>query len=150
MATDAERNNIMNINYEKKTIEMTKAEAKEAGNPTSAKFEELMRYRSLLPDFAIIVKKTSVKRDTYKGLDYDFMKKYIEDHDNSDTNLKEFYALRGMNEDGERDVLIEEHSYGEIKMWFLSTYPEIEKFNEETNKKLKEIKAKRAEARKAA
>ena len=55
-----------------------------------------------------------------------------------------------MNEDGERDVLIEEHSYGEIKMWFLSTYPEIEKFNEETNKKLKEIKAKRAEARKAA
>ena len=78
------------------------------------------------------------------------MKKYIEDHDNSDTNLKEFYALRGMNEDGERDVLIEEHSYGEIKMWFLSTYPEIEKFNEKTNKKLKAIKAKRAEARKAA
>ena len=55
-----------------------------------------------------------------------------------------------MNEKGERDILIEEHSYGEIKMWFLGTYPEIEKFNEETNKKLREIKAKRAEARKAA
>lgn len=150
MATDAERIITMTINYEKKAIEMTKAEAKEAGNPTSAKFEELMKLRSIFPDFAIIVKTTSVKRDTYKGLDYDFMKKYIEDHDNSDTNLKEFYALRGMNEDGERDVLIEEHSYGEIKMWFLSTYPEIEKFNEKTNKKLKAIKAKRAEARKAA
>ena len=150
MATDAERIITMTINYEKKTIEMTKAEAKEAGNPTSAKFEELMKLRSIFPDFAIIVKTTSVKRDTYKGLDYDFMKKYIEDHDNSDTNLKEFYTLRGMNEDGERDVLIEEHSYGEIKMWFLSTYPEIEKFNEKTNKKLKAIKAKRAEARKAA
>jgi hypothetical protein len=129
---------------------MTKAEAKEAGNPTSAKFEELMKLRSIFPDFAIIVKTTSVKRDTYKGLDYDFMKKYIESHDNSDENLKEFYKLRGMNEKGEKDVLIEEHTYGEIKMWFLSTYPEIEKFNEETNKKLKEIKAKRAEARKAA
>ena len=140
----------MTINYEMKKIEMTKAESKEAGNPTSAKFEELMKLRSIFPDFAIIVKTTSVKRDTYKGLDYDFMKKYIEDHDNSDTNLKEFYALRGMNEDGERDVLIEEHTYGEIKMWFLSTYPEIEKFNEKTNKKLKAIKAKRAEARKAA
>ena len=140
----------MNINYEKKTIEMTKAEAKEAGNPTSAKFEELMKLRSIFPDFEIIIKKTSVKRDTYKGLDYDFMKKYIEDHDNSDENLKEFYKLRGMNENGEREAQIEEHSYGEIKMWFLSTFPEIEKFNDETNKKLKEIKAKRAEARKAA
>ena len=140
----------MNINYEKKTIEMTKAESKEAGNPTSAKFEELMKYRSVFPDFTIIIKKTSVKRDTYKGLDYDFMKKYIEDHDNSDENLKEFYKLRGMNENGEREAQIEEHSYGEIKMWFLSTFPEIEKFNDETNKKLKEIKAKRAEARKAA
>ena len=130
----------MTINYEKKTIEMTKAEAKEAGNPTSAKFEELMKLRSIFPDFAIIVKTTSVKRDTYKGLDYDFMKKYIEDHDNSDTNLKEFYALRGMNEDGERDVLIEEHSYGEIKMWFLSTYPEIEKFNEKKIRSSKQSK----------
>ena len=140
----------MNINYEKKTIEMTKAESKEAGNPTSEKFNELMKLRSIFPDFEIIIKKTSVKRDTYKGLDYDFMKKYIEDHDNSDENLKEFYKLRGMNENGEREAQIEEHSYGEIKMWFLSTFPEIEKFNDETNKKLKEIKAKRAKARQAA
>lgn len=150
MATDAERIITMTINYEKKTIEMTKNESREAGNPTSAKFEELMKLRSIFPDFEIIIKKTSVKRDTYKGLDYDFMKKYIEDHDNSDENLKEFYKLRGMNENGEREAQIEEHSYGEIKMWFLSTFPEIEKFNDETNKKLKEIKAKRAEARKAA
>ena len=140
----------MNINYEKKTIEMTKAEAKEAGNPTSEKFNELMRFRSVFPDFAIIVKTTSAKRETYKGLGYEYMENYIKAHDNSEANLKEFYTLRGMNEKGERDVLIEEHTYGEIKMWFLGTYSEIEKFNEETNKKLKEIKAKRAEARKAA
>ena len=150
MATDAERIITMTINYEMKKIEMTKAESKEAGNPTSAKFEELMKLRSIFPDFEIIIKKTSVKRDTYKGLGYDYMENYIKAHDNSDTNLKEFYTLRGMNEKGEKDVLIEEHSYGEIKMWFLSTFPEIEKFNDETNKKLKEIKAKRAEARKAA
>lgn len=137
----------MTINYEKKVIEMTKTEAKEAGNPNSEKFEELMKYRSVFPDFAIIVKKTSVKRDTYKGLGYDFMKKFIEDHDNCDVNLKEFYKLRGMNEKGEKDVLIKEHNYGEIKMWFLETYPEIEAFNDETQKKLDEIKTKRANAR---
>ena len=140
----------MNINYEKKTIEMTKAESKEAGIPTNEKFNELMKLRSIFPDFEIIIKKTSVKRDTYKGLGYEYMENYIKAHDNNDENLKEFYKLRGMNEKGEKDVLIEEHSYGEIKMWFLSTFPEIEEFNAETNKKLKEIKAKRAEARKAA
>ena len=80
----------MNINYEKKTIEMTKAESKEAGNPTSAKFEELMKYRSVFPDFTIIIKKTSVKRDTYKGLGYDYMENYIEQLTNE--RMKEFLA----------------------------------------------------------
>ena len=134
MATDAERIITMTINYEKKTIEMTKAESKEAGIPTNEKFNELMKLRSIFPDFEIIIKKTSVKRDTYKGLGYEYMENYIKAHDNNDENLKEFYKLRGMNEKGEKDVLIEEHKYGEITMWFFSTYPEIEKFNEETNK----------------
>ena len=140
----------MNINYEKKTIEMTKTEAREAGNPTSEKFKELMKLRTVFPDFEVIVKTSSAKRDTLKGLDYEFMKKYIEKHDNKEENLKEFYKLRGLDEEGNRDAIIEEHSYGEVKMWFLETYPEIEKFNNETKKKLKEIKTKRAEARKAA
>ena len=64
--------------------------------------------------------------------DWAYMENYIKAHDNNDENLKDFYKLRGMNEKGEKDVLIEEHSYGEIKMWFLSTFPEIEKFNDET------------------
>ena len=140
----------MTINYEKKTIEMTKTEAREAGNPTSEKFNELMKLRTVFPDFEVIVKTSSAKRDTLKGLDYEFMKKYIEKHDENGANLKMFYTLRGMNEKGERDLLIEERTYGEVKMWFLATYTEIEKFNNETKKKLNEIKTKRAEARKAA
>lgn len=139
----------MYINYENKTIEMTKKEAKEAGNPASAKFAELMELRKVLTNFNIIIKATSVKRDGYKGLDYEYMRKYIIAHDNADENLKEFYKLRGMNENGEREVLLEEHTYGEIKMWFLGMYPEIEEFNANTKKMLREIKSKRAEARKA-
>ncbi|MBR2414132.1 MAG: hypothetical protein IKB13_06490 [Clostridia bacterium] len=139
----------MTINYEKKTIEMTKTESREAGNPTSEKFDDLMKLRTAFPDFSVVVKTSSAKRDTLKGLDYDFMKKYIESHDNKDENLKMFYTLRGLNEKGERDLLIEERTCGEVKMWFLATYTEIEKFNNETKKKLNEIKTKRAEARKA-
>ena len=137
----------MTINYEKKTIEMTKAEAKEAGRPNSEKFNELVKFRSIFPEFTVVIKNTSVKRDTYKGLDYDYMKRYIEAHDNKEENLKMFYKLRGLNEKGERDVTIKEYSYGDIKMWFLATYPEIEEFNNKTDEKLKEIKAKRAKAR---
>lgn len=137
----------MTINYERKTIEMTKTEAKEAGRPNSEKFDELVKFRSIFPEFTVVVKNTSVKRDTYKGLDYDYMKRYIEAHDNKEENLIRFYNLRGLDEKGERNVSIEEHSYGEIKMWFLDTYPEIEKFNDNTNDTLREIKAKRAKAR---
>ena len=137
----------MTLNYEKKTIEMTKAEAKEAGRPNSEKFNELVKFRTLCPDYEIVVKANSTKRDTYKGLGYDYMKRYIEAHDNKEENLKMFYKLRGLNEKGERDVTIKEYSYGDIKMWFLATYPEIEEFNSKTDEELKEIKAKRAKAR---
>ena len=137
----------MTINYEKKTIEMTKAEAKEAGKFGSEKFNELVKFRTLCPDYEIVVKANSTKRDTYKGLDYDYMKRYIEAHDNKEENLKMFYKLRGLNENGERDISIKEHSIGEIKMWFFDTFPEIENFNNDTDKALQKIKEKRAMAR---
>jgi len=100
----------MTINFEKNTIEMTKAEAKEAGKFGSEKFNELVKFRTLCPDYEIVVKANSTKRDTYKGLDYDYMKRYIEAHDNKEEKLIEFYKLRGLNEKGERDVSIEEHT----------------------------------------
>lgn len=140
----------MNINYEKRTIEMTKNESKEAGRPNTEKFDELIKLRSIFPDFAIVVKEISTKRDTYEGLDYEYMESYIESHNNKEANLKEFYTLRGLNEDGERDITLKEHKYGEIKMWFLDSFPEIEQFNAKTDEKLKAIKAKRAAARKVA
>lgn len=137
----------MYANHEKKVIVMTKAESKEAGKFGSEKFEELVKFRTIFTGYEIVVKANSTKRDTYKGLDYDYMKRYIEAHDNKEENLKMFYKLRGLNEKGERDASIEEHGFGKIKMWFLETYPEIEAFNNETNQMLKEIKSKRAKAR---
>ena len=58
-----------------------------------------------------------------------------------------FYKLRGLNEKGERDISIKEHSIGEIKMWFFDTFPEIENFNNDPDKALQKIKEKRAKAR---
>ena len=138
----------MNINYEKQTIEMTRSEAEAAGVPNSEKFNELLSIRASFSNYSITIKKASSKRGTYKGLNYEYMEEYIKKHNENDKkNLEEFYRFRGLDKNGKKDASLEEHSYGEIKMWFLVTFPEIERFNNETNKKLDEVRAKRAEKR---
>ena len=88
----------MTINYENRTIEMTKTEAKEAGKYNSDKYNELKE----IPDFRIVTKSSSRKRDTYKGLTYAYMLNYITKHaKEDDVRMKEFDRLRGY-EDGKK------------------------------------------------
>ena len=61
------------------------------------------------------------KKDTLKGLNYDFMKQYIERHDDENrTNMVEFIKRTEKNDDNVKTA-----SYGQVKKWFLETYPEI-------------------------
>ena len=76
----------MKANLIERTIEMTKSEATKAGKIGSPKANELQSYRTAYPDFTIKVKEEK-KRSTYKGLDYDYMKKYIESHDNEEKTI---------------------------------------------------------------
>ena len=77
------------------------------------------------------------------------MYSYIEKHDDSENTIKrEFFALLGMNENGERDPMLQEFSFGEVKMWFLDKFPEIEEYSKSAQKTISDIKAKRAEIRK--
>ena len=69
--------------------------------------------------------------------------------DEENSIMKEFYRFRGLNEDGSTNVLYKSHSFGEVKMWFLEQFKEIEQFNAENDQKLEEIKKARA-ARRAA
>ena len=86
-----------------------------------------------------------------KGLDTNYMERYIKAHDDAEnTILKEFYALRGLDENGAKKELAQAVSYGELKMWFLATYPEVEKMNETVNAILEKAKAKRMAAKQAA
>ena len=140
----------MKVNFETRTIEMTKAESKRAANPDSETFMKLTNLRKNFPDFEIDIKTTAKKKYSYPGLDYDFMIKYIEERDDEEKSLmKEFYRYRGLNEDGSTNVLYKSHNFGEIKMWFLEQFKEIEQFNAENDQKLEEIKKARA-ARRAA
>lgn len=134
----------------KKVIEMTKAEARAAGVYGTVEFEELANLKKAFPSFRIVTK-ASKSKDSMKGLDTNYMERYIRAHDDAEnTILKEFYALRGMDAQGQKKELAQAVSYGELKMWFLATYPEVEKMNETVNAILAKAKAKRQAAKLAA
>ena len=67
----------MFINYEMATIEITKAEAKEAGVFKSEMYENLKEAREAT-GYKVVVKDTKRKADTMKGLTYAYMTIYIE------------------------------------------------------------------------
>ena len=140
----------MYANFVSASIIMTKTEAKAAGKVNSNEFNELAALRAAYPNFRIVIR-TSKSKDSMKGLDTNYMERYIKAHDDAEnTILKEFYALRGLDENGTKKELAQAVSYGELKMWFLATYPEVEKMNETVNAILEKAKAKRMAAKQAA
>ena len=135
----------------KQVIEMTKAEAKAAGTYGTAEFEELANLRKEFPNFRIVTK-TSKSKDNMKGLNTDYMEKYIKAHDKSEDKavLKEFYSLRGCDEEGKKIDFAPVAPYGTLKQWFLTYYPEVAKMNDTVAEILKKAQAKREAAKKAA
>lgn len=135
----------MKANFEKRTIEMTKSEANKAGKIGSPKFNELKAYREEYPDFKVEVIETKRKSGTIKGLDYDYMKKYIESHDNEEkTIMVEFNTLRGIV-DGIESEFVDKAKFGEVKAWFLLKFPEIKKYNEDVEKLRQKIRKENTE-----
>ncbi len=140
----------MNANFVSASIIMSKAEAKAAGKVNSHEFNELAALRAAYPTFRIVIR-ASKSKDSMKGLDTNYMERYIKAHDDAEnTILHEFYALRGMDAQGHKMELAQAVSYGELKMWFLATYPEVENMNDTVNAILEKAKAKRMAAKQAA
>lgn len=137
----------MNANLMTKKIEMTKTEAKTAGKLNTTEYNTLLELMNNFPGYQIEIVKTAAKKvDRFKGLDYNYMTDYIKSH--NEELLKEFYTLRGLDENGKKVGMAAAASYGEIKMWFLEQFPEIEGMGEKVNKIIEEIRKAR-EARKA-
>jgi len=141
----------MKANIMCKVIEMTKTEAKKAGIIGTAEFEQLKELQNAYPTFRIEVK-ASKSKDNMKGLNTDYMEKYIKAHDKSEDKavLKEFYSLRGCDEEGKKIDFAPVAPYGTLKQWFLTYYPEVAKMNDTVAEILKKAQAKREAAKKAA
>ena len=131
----------MTINFTNNTIEMTKTESKAASKFGSDRYKQLQEARRDYPTNAVVIKAASSKKESLKGLTYDYMEKYIEKHDDDDRSVMEEYKmLRGNTE----DVLAKSVSYGDVKEWFLAKFPEIAEFHKKREEILDAVKTSKA------
>lgn len=131
----------MNANLMKKTIEMSKSEAKKAGKIGTPEFKELRAYQELYPTYTIEIKAPAKRKNEFKGLTYDYMKSYIKEHDDEDgEKMKLFLSLIGQDEDGKIEDT-EVAGYLDVKDWFLKQFPEIKEAKEARREEIKKILA---------
>ena len=134
----------MNANLYTKKIEMTKTEAKAAGKIGSEKFEELRKHMAMYPGYEIQIKAPAKRKVEFRGLDYNYMRTYIQKHDDEDGKIMaEFRALIAQDKKDkvEGSEYLEAAGYLEVKKWFLAKFPEIKNYKEEHQKKIEKILA---------
>ena len=114
-------------NHFNKTIELTKADARNAGKHDSDEYIILTQMMKDFPTYTMVIK-SAPKRDIFKGLTMEYMEKFIKAHDESGNVMDEFNILRGKDKDGNSIEMAAVASYGEIKKWFLEKYENVSDF----------------------
>ena len=134
----------MNANLMTKTIEMTKAEAKEAGKLNTEKFHELHQLMVAYPGFEVQIKAPAKRKVEFRGLTYEYMRNYILKHDDENgTIMAEFRELIAQDKkDGKEGAEhLDAAGYLDVKQWFLKTFPEIKQSKDDHQKKIEKILA---------
>lgn len=121
----------MTINTRTHTIEMTKKFAKAASKFGTDEYMNLQIARKDYPNYKVVTvsRKSATKKDSYKGLTYEYMENYIKTHDDGKTIMAEYLMLRGLSDEA-KENLVEAHSYSEMKKWFLNKFSAIREFHE--------------------
>ena len=137
------------VNRKNGTIEMSKKFAAASANPFSDEYAQLQSVRRDYPKFKIVTVSQKTAKSDFKGLTYDYMRKYIVKHDDAEKSIMaEFEMLTATSEEA-AELLMEAASYHEVKEWFLDKFPEIKAFHEKREALLKQVAAK-AEAKASA
>lgn len=127
------------VNEKKRAIEVSKRFGTAASKFGTEEYKALQEVRRDYPGFKVVTvkSKSSEKKNSYKGLTYEYMKKYIESHDDEKKSImNEFLDLRGKSEEA-IEACAESLTYLEIRDWFLDKFPAIRKFHEEREDLLK-------------
>lgn len=125
------------INTQKRTIEMNKTFATAASKFGTDEYKQLQEARRDYPTFKVVTIARKTAKPEYKGLTFDYMKKFIAAHDDEDKSIMaKFLNLRGESEEA-KAVGAMSAGYQEIKAWFFEQYPAIKKFHEDRDALLK-------------
>ena len=127
----------MFINERKMVIEISKKFAAAACKFGTQEYNDLQAVRKDYPTYKVVIvtRKTTAKKDNFKGLTYEYMEKYISGHDDDGKIMDQYKDLRGLSMQA-KEALAEPCSYLEVRAWFLKTYPAIAKFHENREKLL--------------
>ena len=121
------------VNRKMRTLEITKKFDKASSRYGSDEYNELQNALAQNAGFKVVVKtSTSKKKETYKGLNYEYMEKYIKAHDEDGSIMEEYKMLRGIGEEAEEAFAVS-LSYHEMKEWFLGKFEAVAKFYENRN-----------------
>ena len=125
----------MFINEKKNAIELSKKEAKAAAKFGTPEYKALQEARKDYPGFktVTVATKASAKKDTFKGLTYEFMESYIKAH--NEELMTEYLNLRGMSDEA-KENLSKAHSYAKMKKWFLKNFPAIKEYHDKCDELL--------------
>ena len=89
----------MKVNMFERKIVLTKKEMTAASRYGSDAYKELQDARHDYPGYEVVILTRTVKkeRETYKGLTYAYMEKYIKIHDGEESEIwKEYMIRRGI------------------------------------------------------
>ena len=117
----------MKVLHEESVIEMNKTFAKMVENPFSEEYAFLQKIRRDYPEYKVTIReiKKNPNKETYAGLTYAYMERYIAGHANSEAIMEEYKELRLISE-----CHCKARRYPKIKKWFFLTYPEVAKKSE--------------------
>ena len=118
----------LTVKYAEGVIEMNTTFAKMMQNPLSDEYAQLQRVRNDFPTFAIRHRqiKSNPKKDTYKGLTYEWMRNHIATHEAEavvEQKLKDFDEMVYISKCHRGSL-----RYPTIKKCFLNEYPDVAKF----------------------
>ena len=120
--------NPITVNRSNRTIEVTKSFDLKASRYGTEEYDTLNAVLRDNPNFNVVVKAAAKRSDPYAGLTFDFMRGYIAKHDDAEgTNMASFLDMIG-DSDEAREMGFGAACYGEVRAWFLATYPAFEAF----------------------
>ena len=120
--------NTLRVDHDARCIVMDRTFYKNASNIRFEEYSMLQRARQDYPSYTPVIKriKRNPNKETYRGLTYAYMERYIAGHANAEAIMEEYEELRLISE-----CHCKARRYPKIKKWFLKTYPEVELFGME-------------------